>query len=252
MNYQKAANITRDFLRSDSTPTSSAQIANGLIDTRRGTLCAYIDRNTRKLVVPYGISSDTPTTHSTLTLDDTTRPTIALAAGATNTGTITINGKTSGKVVFTTADSTAQTVTVTVAAQTSGAGSATLPDLAGASDTFALLGKTQTFTGALTFSGASNTFANALTMSTASQGLVLKRGSNGLVGTFVCNGATPVTVNNTNVAVADAIIISLNTVGGTVGAVPAVKTITGGSGFTVAGTASDTSTYNYAIIKNAA
>lgn len=83
-------------------------------------------------------------------------------------------------------------------------------------------------------------------------GPVLKQGANGLVGTFVCNGATPVTVNNTNVAISDAIIISLNTVGGTVGAVPAIKTITAATGFTVAGTASDTSTYNYAIIKNAA
>lgn len=83
-------------------------------------------------------------------------------------------------------------------------------------------------------------------------GPVLKQGANGLCGTFVCNGTTPVTVANTNVAITDAIIISLNTVGGTVGAVPAVKTITGGTGFTVAGTASDTSTYNYAIIKNAA
>lgn len=83
-------------------------------------------------------------------------------------------------------------------------------------------------------------------------GVTLKRGANGLVGTFVCNGATPVTVNNTSIDITDAIIISLNTVGGTVGAVPAVKTITAATGFTVAGTASDTSTYNYAIIKNAA
>jgi len=60
------------------------------------------------------------------------------------------------------------------------------------------------------------------------------------------------TVNNTNVAITDAIIISLNTVGGTVGAAPDLKTITGASGFTVACTAADTSTYNYALIKNAA
>ena len=91
-----------------------------------------------------------------------------------------------------------------------------------------------------------------LTMQTANKGLVLKQGSNGMCGTFVCNGTTPVTVNNTNIAITDAIIISLNTVGGTVGAVPAVKTITASSGFTVAGSASDASTYNYAIIKNAA
>lgn len=67
-------------------------------------------------------------------------------------------------------------------------------------------------------------------------------------GTFVANGATAVTVADTNVTATSMIIISLNTVGGTVGAIPAVKTITAGTGFTVAGTASDTSTYNYLIL----
>lgn len=67
-------------------------------------------------------------------------------------------------------------------------------------------------------------------------------------GTFVCNGATPVTVADANVTATSQIFISLNTVGGTVGATPAVKTKTAGTGFTVAGTASDTSTYNYLII----
>lgn len=90
------------------------------------------------------------------------------------------------------------------------------------------------------------------TFSVAAAGPVLKRGSNGRVGTFVCNGVTPVTVSNTSVAITDAIIISLNTAGGTVGAVPAIQTITASTGFTVAGSASDTSTYNYCIIKNAA
>ena len=67
-------------------------------------------------------------------------------------------------------------------------------------------------------------------------------------GTFIANGATPVTVAATVVTATSMIIITLNTVGGTVGAIPAVKTITAGTGFTVAGTASDTSTYNYLIL----
>ncbi len=67
-------------------------------------------------------------------------------------------------------------------------------------------------------------------------------------GTFVCNGATPVTVADTAVKAGSNILISLNTVGGTVGAIPAVQTKTAGTGFTVVGTASDTSTYNYLII----
>lgn len=67
-------------------------------------------------------------------------------------------------------------------------------------------------------------------------------------GAFTINGATPVTVANTAVTGTSAIIITLDTVGGTVGAVPAIQTITPGTGFTVAGTASDTSIYNYVII----
>lgn len=67
-------------------------------------------------------------------------------------------------------------------------------------------------------------------------------------GTFVCNGATPVTIVDANVTANSAIVITLKTVGGTVGAIPAIQTITAGTGFTIAGTASDTSTYNYLII----
>lgn len=67
------------------------------------------------------------------------------------------------------------------------------------------------------------------------------------VGNFVLNGATPVTVNDLSVAANSVVMISLKTVGGTVGAVPAIQTITVGSGFTVSGTALDTSTYNYHI-----
>lgn len=69
-------------------------------------------------------------------------------------------------------------------------------------------------------------------------------------GTFVCNGATPVTVADANYALGDDVLITLQVVGGTVGALPAVKTVTAGVGFTVAGTAADTSTYRYRIIKN--
>lgn len=68
------------------------------------------------------------------------------------------------------------------------------------------------------------------------------------LGTFTCNGATAVTVTDAKVTANSAIIITLKTVGGTVGAVPAIKTITAGTGFTVAGTALDTSVYNYVIV----
>jgi len=69
-----------------------------------------------------------------------------------------------------------------------------------------------------------------------------------LTGTFTCNGASAVTVVAPEVTPNSVIVVTLKTVGGTVGAIPAVKTITPGTGFTIAGTASDTSVYNYAVL----
>ena len=69
-----------------------------------------------------------------------------------------------------------------------------------------------------------------------------------LVKTFTATGASAVTVVAPEVTADSVIIVTLKTVGGTVGAIPAVKTITPGTGFTIAGTASDTSVYNYAVI----
>lgn len=66
--------------------------------------------------------------------------------------------------------------------------------------------------------------------------------------TFVANGASTVTVAAPSVTATSQILISLKTPGGTVGAIPVVKTITAGTGFTTSGTASDTSTYNALII----
>ena len=70
-----------------------------------------------------------------------------------------------------------------------------------------------------------------------------------LQGTFTLNGATNVTVANANLAAGDQIIYTLRTVGGTVGTFPVVKTRTNGTGFAVAGSASDTSIYDYRILK---
>lgn len=68
-------------------------------------------------------------------------------------------------------------------------------------------------------------------------------------GTVVMNGATPVTVANTLTTANSSILLTLKTVGGTVSPnLPNVLTITPGTGFTVGGTASDTSTYNYVIL----
>lgn len=95
--------------------------------------------------------------------------------------------------------------------------------------------------------------ATSITFNAAATGIVLKQGSNGLCGTFTANGTSTVAVSNTNIAISDAIIISLNTAGGTVGVVPPTfVSITAGTGFSIKAQTLDTSTYNYAIIKNAA
>lgn len=68
-------------------------------------------------------------------------------------------------------------------------------------------------------------------------------------GTYTAvTGGTPVNVADTRVTANSVIIFTLKTVGGTVGATPHVVTITPGTGFTVSGTASDTSVYNYLIL----
>ncbi len=69
----------------------------------------------------------------------------------------------------------------------------------------------------------------------------------GTRGTFTANGVSAVTVAEPAVLATSRIVITLLTVGGTVGAIPAVKTKTAGTGFTVAGTASDTSVYTYVV-----
>lgn len=101
------------------------------------------------------------------------------------------------------------------------------------------------FTGSVTSGGA-------LAFTAVGSGISFKQGANGRTGTFVANGVTPVTVTNSSISADDLILISLSSVGGTVGAVPAVKTITPSTGFTVAATASDTSTYRYVLIRTAA
>ena len=67
-------------------------------------------------------------------------------------------------------------------------------------------------------------------------------------GTVTLNGSTPVTVAAPLVTANSNIVFTLKTVGGTVGAYPTIQTITPGTGFTVEGGASDTSTYNIWII----
>lgn len=67
-------------------------------------------------------------------------------------------------------------------------------------------------------------------------------------GTVVLNGATPVPVVYAGMTLTQVIQLSLNTVGGSQGAQPFVSSVTAGVGFSVQGTAGDTSTYNWIAI----
>lgn len=69
-----------------------------------------------------------------------------------------------------------------------------------------------------------------------------------MVRTFTCNGTSNVTVAAPEITPTSVVIITLKTVGGTVGAIPRLTTVTPGTGFTVAGTASDTSVYNVVVL----
>ena len=67
-------------------------------------------------------------------------------------------------------------------------------------------------------------------------------------GTFVCTGAGTITITNSNMLATSNVIISMNAQGGAITTPPAMKTVTGGTGFTVFCGATDTSTYNYVIL----
>lgn len=107
-----------------------------------------------------------------------------------------------------------------------------------------------TLTVSSTSTVASVTQSDNLTFSAAGKGIILKQGANGKTGTFTLAGTGIVTVSNTSIATTDVIAISLNTVGGTVGAHPTIKTITAATGFTVNGSVSDVSIYNYGVISS--
>lgn len=91
-------------------------------------------------------SSGANTLSGAVSINDATTPSVTTATGKTNTGFVTVLGKTSGGLKLTAADATAQTVTMTTAAQTVGAATITIPDLAGTSVTPVYTATSQTLT----------------------------------------------------------------------------------------------------------
>lgn len=81
--------------------------------------------------------------------------------------------------------------------------------------------------------------------------LIVNAGSRDAAGTVTVNGATPVTVSAPALSANSIVSFGLKTVGGTVGAIPRLGTVTPGTGFTVVATAGDTSVYNWIITDQA-
>lgn len=138
-----------------------------------------------------------------------------------------------------------QSVSTAVTIAGSSSGQTILQPAAAASGTLTLPAATDTLVSRTT-GNAFNT--NDITQTTVGKGFVQKVGTNGRAGTVSINGTNVVTVSNTSVAISDFVGFSLNTTAGTVGAVPHVGTISPGVYFTVVGTATDTSIYNYSMI----
>lgn len=77
--------------------------------------------------------------------------------------------------------------------------------------------------------------------------LTFTAGANGYAGEVTVNGVTPVVVNTNKVTEKSIVTFGLKTVGGTVGNTPTVKSKVVGTSFSIGATASDTSTYTWAI-----
>lgn len=105
-------------------------------------------------------------------------------------------------------------------------------------------------TGASLFGGDIQ-FSGNLVATSATSGIVLKRGSNGRTGTFVCTSGGTIVVSNTSYAITDTVGVSLNTLGGSISAQPFVIANSAGVSFSMKCATSDTSTYNYILTGNA-
>lgn len=112
-------------------------------------------------------------------------------------------------------------------------------------------GGTASFTTSLTVD--TNVTANSghLIVNTAGKTLEIKQGSNACAGTGAVMVAGAVTVSTTAVATGDIILLTKTAAGGTSGAGMPVITISNGVSFTITGTATDTSTWSWVIIKAA-
>lgn len=215
---------------------------------------ATLEQTTTQAIANLATGSGSDPIVDTVVFDGSTSGTTTLQATAiAGTTTLTLPAATDTLVGKATTDTlTNKTLTAPVIATISNSGTLTLPTstdtLIGRATTDTLTNKTLTapalggsVTGTYTLAGTPTITAPTITLATLTLATAQR-------GTFTANGVTPVTVTNANVTANSQVLITLKTVGGTVGAYPTIQTITPTTGFTVAATASDTSVYNYSII----
>lgn len=131
-------------------------------------------------------------TPNTVVASDTTTPHFDTTAGSTNTGYFLVNGKTNGSFKITTADSTAQAITLTIAAQTVGAATLTIPNMANVNKTVAWL-ESPSFT-TPNIGAATATSVNGMTITAST-------------GTFTLTNAKTLTVSDTTTLATNAITL---------------------------------------------
>jgi hypothetical protein len=117
-----------------TTPTlTTPVVATGL--TASGSAANDFSASTGTFLTSTGAN----TLSGAVSIADATTPSLTTATGKTNTGFVTVLGKTSGGLKVTAADATAQTVTVTTAAQTVGAATITIKDQASVASNLATI-----------------------------------------------------------------------------------------------------------------
>lgn len=200
-------------------------------------------------------SSGANTLNGAVTINDATTPSLTTAAGKTNTGFVQINGKTSGSLTFTTADATGQAVTVSASAQTVGASTLSIPDMAGVSDTFAFLTKSQTLssktldtTGNITLANGSSFRTNTTTANTAVFQAYDVDGAAYLTFATLTNGNTP--SFNITAPAGGTIAINGATIGATTAAAANFTTATLSGGLCISSTATLTNSNNQIRVRD--
>ncbi len=195
--WLKSASSTVDVDYVEGATNYEPPLVNGVIGTLTATTNTVPKADADGNLVASSIIDDgtTVTASEPIISAHATTPYFETASGKTNTGYVNVKGKTSGSLKIKPADATGQVVTLATAAQTSGAATVTIPDLAGVSDTLAfttlaqsLASKTLVSPVISTGLTASGSAANTFVGSTGT--FITSSGANTLSGSVTVNDAT--------------------------------------------------------------